>query len=296
MNNTFSRGIFPPFLFLLFTITCSLQSKAALVVMPRIDYQLMVADFHGNIDQFRSNQDEIKVAVQWLFENDRLDHDYSKGLTANTSFEVYWKNLGKDWYMVDMNQDGQNELIYSGRSFQAEEKEFFQLFINYGKVWKQDFWDEGHFAGYQIQPNTGEIILVHHKYPCCYQASHNINRIRFIGGKIKLYKKLFLARDTGMKGNFFPEKVTYSTKVYKLKKEEMLYWSSEVIKEEAFYSSPSNTILPYEEGSYFQILAKLQDWDYVVMLSPPKKVPSRVANAENLQDVHVMGWIYKPEF
>lgn len=296
MNNTFSRGIFPPFFFILTVLAICFNSRASIVVMPRVNYQFFVSDFKADIQQFQSNQEEIKEAVSWLFENDRLDHDFSKGITFNSSFEVYWKNLGKDWYMVDMDQDGQKELIYSGRSFKAEEKEFFQLFIRYGSIWKQDFWDEGHFAGYQLHPNTGEVILVHHRYPCCYQASHNINRIRLVRGKLKIYKKLFLARDTGMKGDFFPENVTYPSKVYYLKEEEMLYWSSEKIVEEAFFGNPTNEILPFEKGAYFQILAKRDDWIYVVMLSPPKKVMSRVANAQNLQDVHVMGWLYKPKF
>lgn len=296
MSTIFSRGIIPPFLFFVFSLVCLTKSRAALVVMPRVDYKLMVADFQDDIQQFQLNQEEIKKAVSWLFENDRLDHDFSKGITANTSFEVYWKNLGKDWYMVDMNQDGQKELIYSGKSFRAEEKEFFQLFMKYGSVWKQDYWDEGHFAGYQIQPNTGEILLVHHRYPCCYQASHNINRLRLVRGKIKMYKKLFLARDSAMKGQFFPEKVTYTTNVLFLKKETMLRWSGEKIDTDAMFSSPTNEILPYEKGASFQILASKGDWKYVVMLSPPKNVPSRVANAQNLQDVHVMGWFYKPAF
>lgn len=271
---------------------CAQIGLAAVVVMPRVDVKLFVN--HGKTDfenVFSKDIAAKKAAVAWLFENDILDHDYSKAVNPDLPFEPYWERFEKSWHLVDLNKDGTNELIFSGKTQVSEEKERFALYANYGEVWKEVYWDDGHLMAYKIHPNTGEIILFHHRYPCCSQSTHMIEKVRWLRNRLHSTKRYFLARDTGMKGQFFPKKAFYPSTYRVLKSETMLYWSKGKISAGAAIFSPKNEIIHFPAKAYYQILAREGAWKYVMMVSPPKMEESLVANPANLQECRYYGWI-----
>jgi hypothetical protein len=278
-------------------LVISFQTSAAIAVMKDINLKLFTDQAQLDFSKIvNKDKKALELAVKYLYDNDKLQHDFTKAYTTNAKFVVYWKNFKDRWALIDMNRDGQDELIFSGLVTSNDEKEFVYIYAKYGKVWKEIFWDEGHFIGYQVHPNTSEIMLYHHRYPCCTQSSHNVNRMRWINEKMHFQKKYFLARDSGMKGNFFPKKSNFHVKYRVLKEKKMLYWSDEVINEGAYLMSKTNQIIHYQKGSYYKRLYSKGDWAYVMMVSPPIIELSRVVNANNLQDVKVFGWLQMPLF
>ncbi len=275
-------------LFLLFA-----YNAEAVIVMPRVDVKIFVNKGRTDFDSiFNPNKEDVKKVVSWLFENNQLDHDYTKAVNPALQFAPYWKLYAALWNLVDMNNDGKEELVFSGKPLIAEDKESFNLYVQYGSVWKEIFWDEGHLMAYKKHPRTGEILLFHHRYPCCSQFTHMIHRVRWLNNKVHSTKRYFLARDTGMNGQFFPETASYPTSFKQLKKSTMLYWSKGKIEKEAAQFSPTNKIINFPKGGWYQVLFTSEKWRYVMMLSPPKNEESMVANANNLQESRFYGWIY----
>ncbi len=270
----------------------TLHSLSAVVVMPRVDAKLFVNKGRVDFDSiFNPNREKVEEAVQWLFDKNKLDHDFSKAVDPTSQFSIYWKNFAPMWNRVDLDNDGNDELIFSGKPMGTDEKELFSIYVQYGEVWKEVFWDDGHLMAYKKHPNTGEILLYHHRYPCCSQFTHMIQRIRWINNKLNSTKRYFLARDTAMNGQFFPKKANYPRKYKVLKSTTMLYWSKGIIREKAAQFSPTNAIIHFPKGSYFQQLATEGKWKYVMMVSPPIIEESMVANANNLQESRFYGWI-----
>jgi hypothetical protein len=264
----------------------------AAVIMPRVDVNLFINEPNTDFKAIYLNRaSEIKKSVAWLFETDRLSHDYTKSVNRFNKFEKYW-NLFKDkWYFIDMNQDGQPELIFSGKPSNADEKEMFSLYANYGSVWKEIYWDDGHLIAFKIHPRTKEVLLYHHRYPCCSQSTHSIVRLRFLNNKVYQMKRYFLARDSGMKGQFFPVKSLFKKKYSHLKEKTMLYWSKGKISNQASQYCNTNEIIHFPIGSVFKVLAREERWLYVQMISPPVNESSSVVNAANLKETKFFGWI-----
>ncbi len=276
--------------FFIFLTTAT--SYSAPVVMPRVDASLFVnrgkTDFESIFDK---DIDRTREVVRWLFDNNRLDHDYSKAVDTSLVFQPYWNRFSSMWHLIDLDADGKPELLFSGKPLISEEKERFSIFVQYGSVWKEVFWDDGHLLAFKKHPRTGEIILYHHRYPCCSQFTHLIQRVRWLRNKMHLTQRYFLARDSDMNGKFFPLKSSYPKNYRKLKGKTMLYWSKGKIKENAARFSPTNQIINFPAKSYYQILAQEGRWYYVMMVSPPLIEESMVANANNLQQSRFYGWI-----
>ena len=275
-------------LFVLFTT----EVCAAPVVMPRVDVKIFVNKGKTDFDvAFNKNSEKKKAEVEWLFENNQLKHDYSKAVNSELKFGPYWNLFSKNWFLVDLDKDGTEELIFSGKPLVSDEKEQFSLFVKYGAVWKEVFWDDGHLMAYKVHPNTGEIILYHHRYPCCQQFTHMIQKIRWVRNKVRSTKRYFIARDSGIKGQLFPKKSRYPMSYVRLKKAKVLFWSKGKIKNDASIFAKTNSIIHYPKSSYYQVLAKENGWSYVMMVSPPKMEESPVANPLNLQDARYYGWL-----
>jgi hypothetical protein len=273
-------------------VLISLSSSGAVIVMPRVDATIFVNKGKTDFESiFNSDLALTKEKVKWLFDNNRLDHDYSKAVDTSLNFEPYWNHFSEMWHLVDMDVDGNPELIFSGKPLVSDEKERFSIFARYGSIWKEVFWDDGHLLAYKKHPRTGEIILFHHRYPCCSQFTHLIQRVRWLNNKMHLTQRYFLARDTGMKGQFFPASSTYPNSYKRLKKTKMLYWSKGKIAGQAAQFSPTNEIIHFPAQSLYQVLAKEGSWLYVMMVSPPIIEESLVANANNLQACRFYGWI-----
>lgn len=281
-------------LIVLLFILCNQHAQAAIAVMPRIKAELFCPGMKEDLETiYWKDADKLRDAVKWLFDNNLLEHDYTKAYLENADFNTYYGFFEDRWHLIDLDNDDRPELVFSGLTVSGDEKESFYLYVQYGEVWKEVIWEQGHLMGYQIHPNTEEILLYHHRYPCCSQSSHTITRFRWIRGKLKKTQKYFLARDSAMLGNFFPEKSNFTNRYKRLNKKKMLYWSSEFIREKAYLMSPTNEIIHYQKDSYYRLLAKRGSWSYVMMISPPIQEQSRVVNAQNLRGVAVFGWMYK---
>jgi len=147
----------------------------------------------------------------------------------------------------------------------------------------------------KIHPNTGKILLFHHQYPCCLNASHNLDRLRLVEGKIQKVRRYFVARQAAdMKGTFFPEKTTF-TEFTGLPVRNRATLSGAVIAKDAWLNrAPENIVARYEKGAVYTVLAEEKGWYYVLMHSPPKlNTKERVVNPANLQETALYGWVEK---
>lgn len=264
--------------------------------MPRIPASIFVNGGQTDFSiLFKSIDKELKNKVQLLFDEDRLDHSLSKAYDVEAVFDRYWKENEKLWHSLDVNKDGVNELIYLSILSETNESESFEIYSLKDEKYRLIFGDSGHLLAYKIHPNTKEIILFHHKYPCCSSASHNINMIRLVGGQIVLRKKYFIAKNEGMKGIFFPKKVNYTSDYFYLNTNTTLRWSSGVIDEKASDVFNDNIIAIYPKGTPYRILAEENGWKYVLFCGVPSKKESNIGiiTPENFSEIHVFGWIEK---
>jgi hypothetical protein len=276
------------FLFIFF----SGQFFAANVILPRLDYSLFAPEGKTDFENlFSQDKKAIKSTVFYLFEKGIASQSGSKAYDLKADYEKFWKVHSENFHLIDLNQDSIQELIYSGTIGDAEDKESFMIYVQYGEVWKEVYNEDGHLAAYSVHPNTGEILLYHHRYPCCSQYTHSVNRLRFLNNRVYKKEKYFIASDRGMMGTIFPEKVFYPQDYHQLKEDKVLRWSSEAIKMNAFYASNTSDVIGFAQGSYYKILARKAKSMYVIFYSPPKIEESRMVNPNNLQNSQVMCWI-----
>lgn len=274
---------------------CFCNAKA---VMPQINSSLFING--GKTDLFSllksSDSPSVKSKIEKLFNEDQFDHPFSKAYDSEAKFNLYWEKNRQYWYTIDLNRDGKDELLYQVIATNLEEIEFVEIYSKTKGQYKLFYKESGHFIAYKIHSNTKEIILFHHQYPCCSNASHNINMVRLIGNQIKLRKKYFLARDEGMKGDFFPKNVSFKSNYHYLTKNTIIRWSSEKISKNAWGMYKENKLANYPKGTPYRILARKGLWSYIEICGEPiiqKKNPYEfVINSTNFNDVHVFGWIY----
>jgi len=233
--------------------------------------------------------------VRYLFDHDMLNHEGTKAFALDAKFENYYQIMKENYRLIDLNNDQTPELIFSGYVSKDDEKEHFEIYRDEKGVPTKIYDEIGHLLAYKIHPYTQEILLYHHQYPCCANASHNINRLRLIDGRLQHVKRYFVAREAGdMKGSFFPVKTQFNGKYYSTHKIETLRWSGSVIAKNAWKDRfPKNTIARYESGSIYTILAQENGWNYVLMHTPPMIEENKVINPANFGEVAVFGWLKK---
>lgn len=281
------------FLLLFFAFQAS-----AYVVMPRINEKLFIANPETDFSKIEIQNPALKVKmVRFLFDNTLIDHIGTKSYDADAQFLPYYKAFEKHYRLIDINHDQVPELIFSGYVSEEEDSEMFQIFVSERGELKIAFQEKGHLLAYKIQPNTQEVLLFHHQYPCCENASHNINRLRLVKGSIQQVKRYFVARDTKMKGNLFPNEVSFNGKFKYTKTEKTpLYWSNSIITKDAWIGrTASNLVANYPIKTPYTILATEGDWNYVIMHGSPLVEENRVINPSNFTQIWVYGWIKKAD-
>ena len=281
---------------ILFLIIYSFCNAKA--VMPTINSSLFINGGKTDLNTLLKSSDLsfVKNNVEKLFNTDQFDHLFSKAYDLQAKFSIYWEKNKQFWSINDLNKDGKDELLYQKKAVNDEDVEFVEIYTQKKGEYHLIYKESGHFIAYKIQPNTKEIVLFHHQYPCCTNASHTIYLLRLVNGQIKLRKKYFLARDQGMKGDFFPQKVKFKSNYHFLQKETIVRWSPEKITKNAWKFYQENKLAQYPKNTPYRILSRKGKWAYVEISGEPmihKKNPYEfVINSINFNDVHVFGWIY----
>lgn len=280
---------------ILLSLFLPLMSQAS-VDMIRINTELFInqpqIDFHTITI---SNNALKQKMVRYLFDHDQLNHEGTKAFALDAKFDSYYQLFQESYRLIDLDNDQIPELIFSGYVSKDEEKEHFEIYRDEKGIPTKIYDEIGHLLAYKIHPNTKETLLFHHKYPCCVNASHSINRLRLVGGKLQLVKRYFVAREAGdMKGVFFPAKTTFTGKFHTTRKIETLRWSGSIITKDAWKERfPKNTIARYASGSIYTILAEENGWYYVLMHTPPMLEENKVINPVNFEEIAVFGWLKK---
>ncbi len=280
--------------FAFFTLALAYQFAFGSIQMPRIDPSIFIPNCKTDFSAIASkNEKEKEVLVKKLFDLEMIDHFLTKSYDLNAKFSDYYTVFSKNYLLIDLNNDGVNELVFSGRVTQEVESEQLSIFQFIKNNPTQIYIENGHLLAYQIHPNTKEILLFHHQYPCCDNASHNLNRLRLVNGKMQLLKRYFVGRDSGMKGEFFPKKTTFSNHYLQTKREKTeLRWSPEVITKNAWERrSENNVIALYPIRSYYKVLAKNGKWRFVLMQNAPVIQQNLVINPRNFSNTWIYGWI-----
>ncbi len=259
--------------------------------MPKVNGELFVNDGRTDYDSVLFLDEEfLKYELKIMFDNNLLDHPFTKLEDSKNTFENYWNKYKYNWRKCDLNKDDRFELFFNGITNWSDSTESFQIYelkdIDYELVYNHI----GNLIAYKIQPFTKEIILFHHKYPCCDNASHYINSVRFLKSKIHLRQKYFVAREGDMKGNFFPEAVFYEDLYSLTKKNTRVYWSDKKIWR-AWKRSGSNQITKYKEDMPYKVLAVKDGMKYVLISGQPIIEANKVINPANFESVKIFGWI-----
>lgn len=241
-----------------------------------------------------AQKDELKKkeAVRYLFEHEFIGHAGTKSYDPKATFEAYFSVYQASYSFIDLNHDGKVELIFNGFIDTEKDIESLEVFMQVKNEWLPIFNGKGNLIGYKIHPNTGEIMLYQHVYPCCNHGSHNLNRLRLVKNQMQETRRFFVGRDDNMKGQFFPKQSNFNGKFHQLSMETALYWAPQVIKSNAWAGRTNeNRITSYKTGTTFSVLAKQGRWKFVLMHGAPISETNQVINSSNFSNTWIYGWI-----
>ncbi|MES2554649.1 MAG: hypothetical protein V4604_00785 [Bacteroidota bacterium] len=278
-----------------FVIFLSVSLHAS-VDMTRVNPELFIHQPQKDLTTITTNDAALKEKwVRSLFDRDILNHEGTRAFSMTADFNAYYSVFKERFRLIDLNHDGTPELVFEGLVSKDDEKEHVEIFRSVNGEMTRIYDEIGHILAFKIHPNTKEILLYHHQYPCCLNASHNLNRLRLVEGKLQAVKRYFLCREVGdMKGTFFPKKSRFSTKLKETRKEVQLRWSGSVVTKDAWTRRvQTNVISSYKKGSLYKVLASEKGWLYVRMQTPPNISDNIVINPNNLQETAVYGWLEK---
>lgn len=281
--------------YLLVLVVCCLGSVLfGSTHMTRVEPGLFINHPKTDFEAIRfKNENLKKILMKELFALDLVDHFGSHAFDLNAEFDDYYERYRNNYYCLDLDRDSVPELVFSGFFSPEDDREIMEIYSRQNGKMKNVFKQVGHLMAYKIQPNTNEILLYHHQYPCCDNASHNLNRLRLINHKVKQLKQFFIGKETDLVGPFFPAKSVFTSKNYFSKKEIELRWSPAKVDVNAWNGrTPSNLIARYASNSVYTVLAKKGKWKFVLVKAVPladKK--NRVINPDNFKDIFVFGWI-----
>ncbi len=268
-------------------------SLVASVTMTRVDPALFIANPETDLDKVTVTNEALKKSmVNYLFDSDLLDHVGTKAYDTQAVFDTYYKQFSALYRLIDLNNDGLPELIFNGFVSSDDDKEYLEIYGTKKGVVTRLFKEIGHVLAYKIQPNTREVMLYHHQYPCCENASHNLNRLRLIGNELQLQKRYFIGRDSGMVGPFFPKKVQFTSENKRFSKTTKLYWSPAIVTTDAWpRRSQTNVIASYAASSVYTVLSQTKSWSFVLVKSAPMITPNNVINPANFLQTWIYGWV-----
>ena len=268
-------------------------SLVASVTMTRVDPALFIANPETDLDKVTVTNEALKRSmVKYLFDVDLLDHVGTKAYVTQAVFDTYYTQFSALYRLIDLNNDGLPELIFNGFVSSDDDKEYLEIYGTKKGVVTRLFKEIGHVLAYKIQPNTKEVMLYHHQYPCCENASHNLNRLRLIGNELQLQKRYFIGRDSGMVGPFFPKKVQFTSENKRFSKTTKLYWSPAIVTTDAWpRRSQTNVIASYAASSVYTVLAQTKSWSFVLVKSAPMITPNNVINPANFLQTWIYGWV-----
>ena len=268
-------------------------SLVASVTMTRVDPTLFIENPETDLDKVTVTNEALKRSmVNYLFDADLLDHVGTKAYDTQAVFDTYYKQFSALYRLIDLNNDGLPELIFNGFVSSDDDKEYLEIYGTKKGVVTRLFKEIGHVLAYKIQPNTKEVLLYHHQYPCCENASHNLNRLRLIGNELQLQKRYFIGRDSGMVGPFFPKKVQFTSENKRFLKTTKLYWSPAIVTTDAWSRrSQTNVIASYAASSVYTVIAQTKSWSFVLVKSAPIIAPTVVINPANFLQTWIYGWV-----
>lgn len=268
-------------------------SLVASVTMTRVDPTLFIANPETDLDKVTVTNEALKKSmVNYLFDADLLDHVGTKAYDTQAIFDKYYTQFSALYRLIDLNNDGLPELIFNGFVSSDDDKEYLEIYGTKKGVVTRLFKEIGHVLAYKIQPNTKEVLLYHHQYPCCENASHNLNRLRLFGNELQLQKRYFIGRDSGMVGPFFPKKVQFTSENKRFSKITKLYWSPAIVTTDAWQRrSQTNVIASYAASSVYTVLAQTKSWSFVLVKSAPMITTNNVINPANFLQTWIYGWV-----
>lgn len=274
-------------------VFCCAFNAFGIVHMTRVEPALFIHQSKTDFGSVEKKDDVLKKKlVKELFDNDLVDHFGSKAYDTNADFEVYYLDYSSKYWLMDLDVDGNPELIFSGYVNPEDDRERFQVYASVDHQLRSVYSGVGHLLAYKIQPNTREILLYHHQYPCCENASHNLNRIRLVNGKIQTIRYYFLGREDRMVGPFFPKKVRFTSKYSESKTGFHLFWSPAKVKTNAWQGrSQANEITTFGKGSVYTVLATEKKWKFVLVKAAPELKKNLVINPENFRETSIYGWM-----
>lgn len=266
--------------------------------MPVVPHEVFINGATNDFENLFDDSFNIQKYVKELYQSEQLPHKSALFYPNAPKFSEYWESYSSFWKATKLQPNSnQIELIFNCKLLSDDSKETFELYtinIDDATPKKPIFISEGILSAYKTSPNTGEIILYLHDYPCCFSAGNNIIQLRVINGECKPSKRFFIARDSDdITGIFFPNKAHFSAEIHQLISPKELLWSPERIKKNAFIGqSDKNFIAKFDVGSYYFVLKEWgKNWQFVLFLNGIMDEPSAVINPVNFKNKPIFGFI-----
>lgn len=266
--------------------------------MTRVDPALFIHQPRTDFAAVCTDNPELKrKMVEELFNEDKIDHYGTKAYDPKSVFETYYAKQSNNYYLIDLNADSIPELIFSGFADPADDREYMEVYYSHQGSLKRLYHQVGHLLAFKVHPNTGEILVYHHQYPCCANASHNLNRLRLIDGELQQLRYYFIGKETDLVGPFFPKVSKFDGKFRQSKNGFELRWSPAEVTSKAWTNrSETNSIAKFDSTTVYTVLAKEKGWVFVlVKAAPMSDKKNRVINPDNFSATWIFGWIRKDE-
>jgi hypothetical protein len=252
-----------------------------------------------NWEKFEKKDESLKRAIiNSLIDQKMIFLCHSGTISGKKDLDKFMSKHSKSFHLVDLNADGTFELVFNGFDCDDVKNEFLYIYIKKEEKYGIAYTKKGNIIGYNVNPHTRELLLIHFNYPCCKNGTNNLNTLRLVDGQITEFRKEFFAgRKDFMKGPFLPDSIDRNGQIIKATKLIELRWSPERIDTLAWNRrSNQNIIIAYPTSSKFRVLAeqknrKGEKWLFVISKSKPIQNKPYIVEPSSFINTRVYGWI-----
>ena len=214
-----------------------------------------------------SNGEKTDLLVKLCLLGNHCDFCVPDSNLFERTFEEYLASHSKSIKFVDLDHDGDQDVIFNGKECSGIDAGLVEIYENESDSLIRKFKSEGILVHF----NLDSLSFVIYDYPCCAQQTHYVIEYKFDTESFTLTAQqahLFVGNSTVLGGPYFP-KQAQSHFPFTSKSEIALRWSANTTDSDptkTCNNSMTNIICSYPEGSTGEVLYKSnEDWLFVRM-------------------------------
>ncbi len=223
----------------------------------------------NSIDTNISNEEKTELIKKLCLLQNHCSFCLADSLNIESTFKEYLDEHENDIFFIDLDFDGDYDIIFSGKECPGFSKKIFEIYENKSDTLIRHLKITGMFLNFDFINST---ILIYDP-PCCAQKTNFILEFKFDNYQLILENVKSLIGANYMGGPFLPSRFEKETN-FILSKDNFLRWSPNNIDKDITNSclnDNTNIICSYPEGAKGKILYENNEgWCFVLMNHHPK--------------------------